>query len=318
MGKTKIEKEGLTLPRGGVIVLSKKSTKTNGAPVHFLLSTGTISNVVTVKTREVSSIALSGSNMLQERPPLQRRKSAWKKFRDTFRFTTGLKKKTEQTSPRSPGTDEISPSPKEKNIDTNSVSNEVSNVKQNAREVNKSFRSKKSAKRKSKGGKPPPPPPKNVKVSQVTAALANLKPRGSRKLRRSLPRKKEWRKQPAPPPPRRSQADRLAPKFGLSDRVIAVSGSKKGVSGTILRSSQRFSDGWIVRWDDTGKKKVYINSRMRVVKPSSSSSESESSSSDSSDGSDSDSSLPPPPLPPKLPSDSDSSADANESTDDED
>ena len=85
--KTKIEKEGLTLPRGGVIVLSKKSTKTNGAPVHFLLSTGTIANVVT------------GSNMLQEHPPLQRRKSAWKKFRDTFRFTTGLKKKTEQNSP---------------------------------------------------------------------------------------------------------------------------------------------------------------------------------------------------------------------------
>ena len=79
--------------------------------------------------------------------------------------------------------------------------------------------------------------------------------------------------------------------------MIATSGSKKGVLGTVLHASYRFSDGWVVRWDDTGKKKVYTTSSMRTAESSnSSSSESESSSEESSlDYSDSDSNSTPTP-----------------------
>ena len=77
-GQSEIE-NGLAVPKGGVIVLSKKNTKTSGSPVHFLLSTG--QQVVATKTREVTSAVDF------EIPPAgqpRRKKSAWQSLQAKF------------------------------------------------------------------------------------------------------------------------------------------------------------------------------------------------------------------------------------------
>ena len=71
-GQRQIE-EGLTLPKGGVIVLSKKNTESSGSPVHFLLSTGTVENVVMDKGKDIPSPSDESP-----RGPFRRRKSAWR------------------------------------------------------------------------------------------------------------------------------------------------------------------------------------------------------------------------------------------------
>ena len=83
-GQKQIE-EGLTLPKGGVIVLSKKSTETSGSAVHFLLSTGTVENVVTDKGKDVVSDD-------SPRLTVTRRKSAWQSLRTKLGGVIALKK----------------------------------------------------------------------------------------------------------------------------------------------------------------------------------------------------------------------------------
>ena len=87
---------GLILPKGGVIVLSTKST------AHFLLSTGAIAQVVAAKTRAFTNIGDDISLPSKSQTVTgSRRKSAWQTIQAKFGFGKSKPKQKIAANPKS-------------------------------------------------------------------------------------------------------------------------------------------------------------------------------------------------------------------------